>query len=635
MLFVLLFAGALRYTGYDFGLPYIENSEEARLNILAQDVVTTGKVAPEDTQAPYPLGMIGIHYILLSWFHSLDALPSTILPVVRLLSVTISLTSIILIALLGYRISTPSAGLAAAVLWSIMPEAVRISRTGMASSFITFCLLLSLFLTLSGILYHRPGWVLWGCVALMFAALFSYQAVLLAPLLVLFPLVRLHRSNSDVRQAVLRNLGDQVFLFTLFLMWLLWLSPLVVSIKIGRWGIAFGDIGMLGFVHNLLVPLSKIIQNATWIAGLTGLGWLWWPRFRHKVWLFGIIAIILFGVTWCVVVSAEYTQDFEHLMLIGALSAVIGGTGAAGWGEAILWVVERMMRSKPGLALSRIGNAVIVALVFSGSVPLLQASIADARQHVLPDRRNALAVWADTTLEGANHIADASNDRVLNATFGGYRGLSMFPMVETALITDRPLEAWRAREVMYAITSYAAYQDMRDAPADQSHLDQMVLLKSYPPSKNYRDAGMVVFRLYPIQNPVNVRLGPIHLIGYDLDHTEIAPGENLTIRYYWQAAQPTETINRVFNHLYPLDTIDPVAQIDGPPLIDLRRPTTAWNDPNETVVSQAFVLTLGFDVAPGKYQLATGFYDPDTGQRLLTSKGESFVIVTVIQVTRN
>jgi hypothetical protein len=527
LLFVLFFAGILRYVGYGYSLPYIEDPEEARLNVMAQDVLETGKMQPEDTSAPYPLGLIGLQYALLAWAHVPGTLPSTILPFVRLISATIGLASVGLIALLGYRISTPQAGLAAAVLWAVMPNAVNVSRTGAADNFVTFFLLLALFLTFSGTFYNRNQWVLWGCAALMLATLFSYQVILLAPLLLLIPLERLRGAAPEGRKSVLRNLGDQVFLFTLFVIWLLWLSPLVVSIKMGRWSAAFEDLTLLAWERNLLIPFDGIGWNVAWVAGLAGLGWLLWPRFRAKVWIFGLGAVAVFGIAWAVAVCAEYTQDFEHLMLISALLSVIGGIGLAGWGEVILRVLLKMRPT-----ISWVGDIGIVVLVIAGSVPSIQASIADMRQHVLPDRRNTLAVWADTTLEGANHIADPSDDRVLNAMFGGYRGLSMFPMIETALVTDRPLEEWRSRAVVYAVVPYVVYQDMQSSADGQADLAQMVLLKSYTPSPDYRDEGMAVFRLYPMQYPADANLGPIHLIGYDLDRTVVAPGETLTIRYY-------------------------------------------------------------------------------------------------------
>ena len=139
--------------------------------------------------------------------------------------------------------------------------------------------------------------------------------------------------------------------------------------------------------------------------------------------------------------------------------------------------------------------------------------------------------------------------------------------------------------------------------------------------------------LHPIQHAATGQLGPIRLIGYELAEEEAQPGERIPFHLYWQATAATVTDYQVFNHLLDEEG-NLVAQADGPPLPDplLRRGTGAWDDPEETIYSREYVLTLPDDLATGEYTLVSGFYRRDTGQRLLAPTGEDSLWVARVLV---
>ena len=249
-----------------------------------------------------------------------------------------------------------------------------------------------------------------------------------------------------------------------------------------------------------------------------------------------------------------------------------------------------------------------------------------------PDRRVDLMHWMDTSVPSGAYISAHENHKTFNRAWGGYDGVQEFWQVMTADVRERPIEEWRALGVTYAIPNDAEYEAM--VREGSSYLDEMTLLKRYPNSAAYRDPGMAVLRLYPIQYRASGTLGTIQLIGYDIDRTTVSPGESITFTLYWQAAAPTGAPYVVYNHLTPPDSRDIVAQIDGSPLSDplQRRPTTAWDDPTETLMSRPFVLTIPADTPPGRYRLLTGFYDRDTWQRLLAPDGSDFLVVAEITV---
>ncbi|GAB4572807.1 MAG: hypothetical protein Kow0077_13320 [Anaerolineae bacterium] len=184
---------------------------------------------------------------------------------------------------------------------------------------------------------------------------------------------------------------------------------------------------------------------------------------------------------------------------------------------------------------------------------------------------------------------------------------------------------------LYAIPNYDVYQEMVDS--HNPDVAQILLVKSYPPDSRYRGPSMVILRLYPIQNEATGQLGPIHLVGFDISTTTLQVGETLNFTLYWQAESPTGSDYVVYNHLVPLNSRQVLAQIDGPPLFDERRGTSDWDDPNETLISREFTLALDDDIPPGEYRLITGFYDRESGQRLLSPGGEDYLEVTTIEVT--
>jgi len=113
-----------------------------------------------------------------------------------------------------------------------------------------------------------------------------------------------------------------------------------------------------------------------------------------------------------------------------------------------------------------------------------------------------------------------------------------------------------------------------------------------------------------MEHTVGARFGDdFRLLGYDLTQE----GDALELTLHWQALQQPTTYYKVFVHLFDPQTQAVVAQDDAVP----RRwtyPTTWWQ--TGEVVSDEIPLSLE-EVSPGRYQLAVGVYDPESGERLL------------------
>ena len=124
------------------------------------------------------------------------------------------------------------------------------------------------------------------------------------------------------------------------------------------------------------------------------------------------------------------------------------------------------------------------------------------------------------------------------------------------------------------------------------------------------------------------------LTGYALDQASYHPGEKLQLSLFWLGLSQTEHNDKVFVHLRDAGDTTAVAQHDGDP-VGGYTPTSRW-EPGELVVDE-HTLTLPADLAPGRYKLVVGMYDPTTVQNIPMRAGTATlpgdrVLVTEVEV---
>jgi hypothetical protein len=111
---------------------------------------------------------------------------------------------------------------------------------------------------------------------------------------------------------------------------------------------------------------------------------------------------------------------------------------------------------------------------------------------------------------------------------------------------------------------------------------------------------------HPLAWPVD--LGhKVAFLGYELDRSQMAPGETLLLLTYWRVLVPPEAPATIFCHL-----LDAHSQVKGGQ-DRLDAPVAYWQ-PDDVVV-QVHAVTLDADAAPGPYQLEIGFYSMDDASR--------------------
>ncbi len=455
----------------------------------------------------------------------------------------------------------------------------------------------------------------------MLAILFKYQAIFLTPVILLAPLVE--------RDVMRRVVTGNILRFVLFLAWLLLFTPILAPPDPGappNWRQHTTSVGIPS-LEVLLINLEQLLHPLDLrllLPGCAGLAMLALRRnreIRHC-----LVLPVLAMLAWMFGLSLFGRTDARQMLAPASLLTLLAGIGWALWLRALRdW--------SSGRVASRWARLAPLALLIL-ALPSLQASLANAHEHTLPDRRNELAAWADTTLAPGKFIATIENHKTLNREWRGYAGETSFTYVGEHNLVERSLEEWRSENVSFAILPWYEYEALlKDDP--QGYLAGTTLLKAWPPSESFRGPSMVVLALQSMQQSqpeAASQLGSIRLIGHDLDASVARAGVELPFQLYWKADAPTDGEYIVFNHLLD-EAGNLVAQANGPPMPGTRRTTADWDDPQETILSREFRLHLPDTLPAGEYRLINGWYRRDTGQRLLTPDGVDHIPLMTITLS--
>ncbi len=106
------------------------------------------------------------------------------------------------------------------------------------------------------------------------------------------------------------------------------------------------------------------------------------------------------------------------------------------------------------------------------------------------------------------------------------------------------------------------------------------------------------------------------LLGYDLSANQVKPGDKLDISYYWRCWQTPPLNYFIFVHL-----VGQGRRVNYDHLLDHGRRRMTRLQPGE-VVREDYRVTIPSDLAPGRYRLLVGLWDPHfTGKSVVVSQG--------------
>jgi len=164
---------------------------------------------------------------------------------------------------------------------------------------------------------------------------------------------------------------------------------------------------------------------------------------------------------------------------------------------------------------------------------------------------------------------------------------SVSPQSETGAVLQRAIELAEAGG--------------KYAPTGQATIDWIVGRWLYP-------------TLPPSAQPLEARFGggPV-LLGYEHQPALVAlPGGGLCVTLYWQTEATMDSSYNVFVHLVG-ESGYVFAQRDNVPVLGFH-PTSDWQ--SGQVIGDLHCFQVPASLSAGRYGLATGLYDPNSGERL-------------------
>lgn len=279
-----------------------------------------------------------------------------------------------------------------------------------------------------------------------------------------------------------------------------------------------------------------------------------------------------------------------------------------------------------------------VTLGAVAAVMLVVAKVGTTWQyHMALQRTGGAGHYSDAIYELAHDLDQAHETPMIALDWGFRRSLQLLTQdrvnpEERFTYGPQPDEAvetfinWRVSQgpALYLLNAprHTAFPGHREKFFDAAYRHRLtpVLWESY----RQRDGELVfeVFSLQPtarqfdppaVQRSVGADLGGvIVLLGFDLAHNEVRPGEEVPLTLHWQSQVPAADSFKVFVHL--LDDHGRLwVQHDSIPVL-VGYLTTEWQVGE--VVEDSFRLPVDAETPPGVYRLFTGMYFEPTGERL-------------------
>ncbi len=622
----------LRLPTVGFSLPYIDHPDEPNYYLAGQEM--RGLYDSRGYWENSPPAYIWLSTAVQVVTEPLGALGMAAqVRLLRLLAAALNVTTLLLIALTARRAAGDWAGVIAGLSWAISPLVLLNGVYALPDPPVYAVAALALWL--AGEALAAPGrghWSVWSVAVGVLGVAFKAYLPALAPG-VLAALILTRRgwrtegARSLRRLRSLRYLGWQALIIALTGLWVVF-------------GIGFAPVGEIGpanggansllreiqenglgrlfnlgtVVNNLRFALRPLGEAPTlWALGLGAAAWaagrFFLRRERGAPRLDTLLMIAAYGViaAWVVAAYSRVTLSQIRYMIPVTVGVCVLVGAAFAQGVALF---STRWRALAGIGLLALYGAAI-------GLPQLQQDIAIVQDRSRTDRRADVRFWAETTLDPGPVLLTADNHKTFNHVWSGIPVAKWFDWIETDDPTAHPAAHWREeRGVEYALLTAGDQERLQATPQGRAFLAEMMLLRDFPARADRRGPGMALYRLWPPQVAAEVRFGPaLHLRGYDLENPAPAPGEPLTLRFYWQAETPPQGDYSLFVHLAPPDDRSPAAQWDGPPA-RLERPTPSWDAPSETLISQSVTLSLPPELPPGEYRVLIGLYDYQTGARL-------------------
>ena len=628
---ITLGGAILRLLTHDYGLPYIEYTDELWMWLAGQRA----------RGLPWPDSMpAGPHPPLTLWLHVLAQLHAeaqgrflagdAILDLRRLVLV-LNVAGTGFIALLTRNCAGTFGGIAAAILWAFHPVMLDIPTHAIGDSLVYPLFILCLLLAVLALDPSRPWQLaLASLVTALPAFLLDYRLLLaLFPGLAALVLRNRPLSRSRWRRTLLLTgvggilLGIAAAVLP-FLLPELFLTILNDTVSTYMWDfagiranfrVAFQHLGedhLLIFAFFAMTGLLAILT--WWRAGKSGGRAL---IMKPTV----LVAATLLAYVWATSAIRPYGYEGSGVPVrhvIPAITLVFVLLAAA------LAQIMSSIRKRHGQ------TAVKVLLAVSVALALAPPSLTLTRQRLVPPWPVIVLPWLNDNLtsgrilitEESNHwfrrlYGPKTQRIVFDHLWGGIPHRADLDWLETIDVLERPLHEWTdSYGITWLILPLTRRQRLQQDERGRDFLASLLHLRDFSEPPWRPGVEVALYRLWRMQLETDVRFGNhIRLSGFDLHSPHLQPGQDLDLTLYWNATTTPAAKHSFLLHLVGADDPRPLAQLDGNPAIPAR-PTQTWDRPEETLISPRFSLPLPDELPPGDYRVILGLYNFETGERL-------------------
>lgn len=320
-------------------------------------------------------------------------------------------------------------------------------------------------------------------------------------------------------------------------------------------------------------------------------------------------------------VSADRRDD-KYLFMLLPLLFLLGAHGMATAGS-----ISPIARRVPAAFSQTLAPLLVSALIVILSWPAVQVLLTNTGD----DYDTAFAYVQQHWQAGDTILTGTPAAAVFYLGRSDFYGVQRHGGYDYRILTvdGEPVDRWLAspavrteaelhqtladNKVWLVLERWGLQREYYDLPFQQQLLAQT----------DYVSEAQGIFILRSKPDPQPLRLKPAHptqavfagimqLHGYTIEPEQVWPGETLRLTLYWEALAPVEHNYTVFVHLRRPGGGN-VAQADHRPLGNLY-PTSLW--PAGEIIRESSELSLPEDLAPGVYELWTGLYRLETGERL-------------------
>jgi hypothetical protein len=411
------------------------------------------------------------------------------------------------------------------------------------------------------------------------------------------------------------------------------ISPFYLS----RPALIYGPFALVMLIYSI-ISIRALIRGSSPQRPLTDPAPRLQPSLSSQSSFF--LALILITTTFEMIlfVSADRRDDKYLFMLLPALF-LLGAQGLALTGHVLLGLITNQPSDphpRPHIPhpKSLIPTLLLSGLILTLSQPAVQVLLANSgddydaafvyvREHWQPGD----TILTGTPAAAAFYLGRSDFYSVQRRGGYDYRILTVGGqavdrwLASPAIRTEAALnETLAHNNVWLVLERWGLQGEYYDPPFQQQLLAQTDFLSE--------TQGIFILRSKPDPQPlpmspthsVEANFGQlIRLTGYTIEPDQPAPGQTIRLTLHWQALAPIPHDYTVFVHLREPNGGN-VAQADHRPLGNLY-PTSLW--PVGETIRETSELILPADFPPGSYEVWTGLYLLESGERLAVQNDTS------------